>query len=309
MNATRLWQEISRLPQQQRDAIILREVAGLSYEELALLLGVTHPGVESLLFRARGRLRTRLQAARASVNLSGIVSEATAAVARLLGSGAAPLAAKAAAVGVGVAVVGGGGVMAERRLDPKAADAARIPGTLSGSVPARAERESRSIVTVPKRVYAVDPIVARHELRDADDHVQVRDAERRGDRHGPTAAATVEGNAGGDVSGRGGDDGGEVTSAAAMPAPSAVATTSSGRDSSGSADGSPDGGQAPFATSALSSSGDHGGGELQTTAEVTTTTTDGGHGDGGSTTTSTTTESDGSGSDGGGSDGGGSGPH
>ena len=109
-----MWREIGRLPQQQRDAVILREVAGLTYDELGVLLGVTQPAVESLLFRARGRLRATL----ASLNVVGVVTEAGAALARLLGSSAAPLAVKAAAVGVGVAVVGGGGLVAEQRLEP-----------------------------------------------------------------------------------------------------------------------------------------------------------------------------------------------
>src|SRR5262249_25889155 len=107
--AARLWREIGRLPQQQREAVLLREVAGLSYEELGVLMGVTQSAVESLLFRARSRLRDRLRAALASVNLAGLVSDA---VARLAGSSAAPVAVKAAAVGVGVAVAGGGGIAA-----------------------------------------------------------------------------------------------------------------------------------------------------------------------------------------------------
>src|SRR5262249_49596152 len=80
--AARLWREIGRLPQQQREAVLLREIAGLSYEELGVLMGVTQSAVESLLFRARSRLRDRLRAALASVNLAGLVSDA---VARLAG--------------------------------------------------------------------------------------------------------------------------------------------------------------------------------------------------------------------------------
>src|SRR5215468_1905313 len=49
--AARLWREIGRLPQQQREAVLLREIAGLSYEELGVLMGVTQSAVESLLFR------------------------------------------------------------------------------------------------------------------------------------------------------------------------------------------------------------------------------------------------------------------
>src|SRR5207253_2747913 len=87
VNAAQLWREINRLPQHQRDAVILREVSGLSYQELGALLGVTRPAVESLLFRARGQLRERLRAALASLNLVGLASEATAGSGRKLRPG------------------------------------------------------------------------------------------------------------------------------------------------------------------------------------------------------------------------------
>src|SRR5581483_7795891 len=53
MNAVKLWQEIETLPEQQRDAFVLREFAGLSYGELAIALGLSEGAVESALFRAR----------------------------------------------------------------------------------------------------------------------------------------------------------------------------------------------------------------------------------------------------------------
>lgn len=49
--------EIARLPSRQREAIALRDFLGLSYEEVASTLKVSVPVVESLLFRARRRLR------------------------------------------------------------------------------------------------------------------------------------------------------------------------------------------------------------------------------------------------------------
>jgi RNA polymerase sigma factor (sigma-70 family) len=52
------------LPQQQREAIVLREFYGLSYEEVQAALGITDAAVESLLFRARKRLQTELRPAR-----------------------------------------------------------------------------------------------------------------------------------------------------------------------------------------------------------------------------------------------------
>jgi RNA polymerase sigma-70 factor (ECF subfamily) len=55
---------LAELPKQQREAIVLREFYGLSYDEVRTALGVTDGAVESLLFRARKRLQAELQPAR-----------------------------------------------------------------------------------------------------------------------------------------------------------------------------------------------------------------------------------------------------
>jgi RNA polymerase sigma factor (sigma-70 family) len=55
---------LAELPQQQRDAIVLREFYGLSYDEVRAALGVTDAAVESLIFRARKRLQEELRPAR-----------------------------------------------------------------------------------------------------------------------------------------------------------------------------------------------------------------------------------------------------
>jgi RNA polymerase sigma factor (sigma-70 family) len=49
----RLVADISRLPEQQRSALLMREIDGLSYVDLAAALDVTVPAVKSLLVRAR----------------------------------------------------------------------------------------------------------------------------------------------------------------------------------------------------------------------------------------------------------------
>ena len=49
----RLVADVRRLPSQQRSALLMRELEGLSYAELADALGVTIPSVKSLLVRAR----------------------------------------------------------------------------------------------------------------------------------------------------------------------------------------------------------------------------------------------------------------
>jgi RNA polymerase sigma factor (sigma-70 family) len=50
---TRLVEDVGRLPEQQRSALLMREIDGMSYADLASALDVTIPAVKSLLVRAR----------------------------------------------------------------------------------------------------------------------------------------------------------------------------------------------------------------------------------------------------------------
>ena len=49
----RLIADVQRLPEQQRSALLMRELSGMSYAEVAAALGVSVPAVKSLLVRAR----------------------------------------------------------------------------------------------------------------------------------------------------------------------------------------------------------------------------------------------------------------
>jgi RNA polymerase sigma-70 factor (ECF subfamily) len=55
-----VWRALDGLPFDQRTAIVLREIHGLSYDEIAQSLGVAVGTVKSRLARARGTLRARL---------------------------------------------------------------------------------------------------------------------------------------------------------------------------------------------------------------------------------------------------------
>lgn len=61
--ATRIWGALAKLPFEQRTAIVLREVDGLSYDEIAFSLGVAVGTVKSRLTRAREALRSQLREA------------------------------------------------------------------------------------------------------------------------------------------------------------------------------------------------------------------------------------------------------
>jgi RNA polymerase sigma-70 factor (ECF subfamily) len=63
--ATRLQRALDSLPFDQRSVVVLREVDGLSYEEIAYSLGVAVGTVKSRLTRARQALRAELREARA----------------------------------------------------------------------------------------------------------------------------------------------------------------------------------------------------------------------------------------------------
>lgn len=62
--AARLWRALDALPFEQRTAIVLREIDGLSYEEIAFSLDVAVGTVKSRLTRARQALRHELREAR-----------------------------------------------------------------------------------------------------------------------------------------------------------------------------------------------------------------------------------------------------
>jgi RNA polymerase sigma factor (sigma-70 family) len=153
-----LWRAIRALPRPQRDALLLREFGGLRYDELAAALAVTEPAVESLLFRARARLRLQLQPIRASL----------VPLARwLVGGGAPALATKAVAVGLvtGAAVVAP--EVVERHHAPPAAPKQRAPvvhHTRQASPPAR---EALQAVRAPvvRHTRTERRVEARHEER------------------------------------------------------------------------------------------------------------------------------------------------
>ena len=55
-----LLEQVSRLRHDYREVIVLRDYQGLSYEEIAEVLGCSVQAVKSRLFRARSVLRDRL---------------------------------------------------------------------------------------------------------------------------------------------------------------------------------------------------------------------------------------------------------
>lgn len=124
---------LAGLPAPQRDAILLREVRGLSYEEVASALSVTNSAVESLLFRARRTLQMQLRETLAALSPGMWLQPLREFGAKLGGGLAMPAAAKVAAVGLGTAVVAGGAV-----VDPGVIGLGHAPHTGHATLPRKA---------------------------------------------------------------------------------------------------------------------------------------------------------------------------
>ena len=203
-----LWRAIRALPSQQREALLLREFGGLRYDELAAALAVTEPAVESLLFRARTRLRAQLQGAAAAI----------APLARLFMSGGGPaIAAKAAALGLGAAAVTGTAVVAPEMLDHRPH---RAPSTIAAPT-VRSARDAAPVAFVQ----------AARDVHPAALPVRIETAKTttEAERHdgGGTTTTEAEGRRGGTTTSSSGGDGGDSGSAG----------SGSGSVSSGSGDG------------------------------------------------------------------------
>ena len=104
-----VWDAIGELPPTQREALLLREVRGLSYDELADDLQLTRPSIRSLLTRARQAVRARLGDGWAVLGGGSWLESLT----RLLAGGSTPaIATKTVAVGLGAAAITGGAIVA-----------------------------------------------------------------------------------------------------------------------------------------------------------------------------------------------------
>jgi RNA polymerase sigma-70 factor, ECF subfamily len=168
-----LWQAVGELPRRQRQALLLREFSGLTYEELAVVLGVTEPAVESLLFRARRQLRVRLRPAYGSTALVAPLASIRDALSQALGglpaastaAGAVPVVAKLA-FGAAAVVVAGGSVAAIETHGSRNRVAPRPPAAAAPVIPA--SDPDLQLPSAPRvRVVRAAPAPAPHRARPA----------------------------------------------------------------------------------------------------------------------------------------------
>jgi RNA polymerase sigma-70 factor (ECF subfamily) len=106
-----LREALADLPRAQREAILLRELRGLSYDEVARALSVTTAAVESLIFRARRTLQVRLSEALTAVSPVALLCRLFGGDGDLAGPAAV---AKVAAIGVGATILAGGAAVGPR---------------------------------------------------------------------------------------------------------------------------------------------------------------------------------------------------
>lgn len=141
-----LQEALTRLPEMQRRAFLLREWKGHSYAEIAEELGVTVPAVEALIFRARRALAHDLGGdVKRRGHVFDFASLIAGAVKALLGAGTAAKVAVGAATVVSAGAVVGGAVQMQRDDAPKPAPVqeVRTPTPSVSGQPSSAEPSLR----------------------------------------------------------------------------------------------------------------------------------------------------------------------
>jgi RNA polymerase sigma factor (sigma-70 family) len=269
------WETIAALPASQREALLLREVRGLGYDELADDLSLSRASVRSLLTRARTTLRMQLERGAAVFTGAQWVN----ALARLFDSASSPVlpsVTRAAAVGLGALAIADGAVTASTPTHH----------------PAKRPAVHRTAALATARQVAV---VSGHDLQ-----------EEQSSHRGPGSSGRTEDGrqrgSGSQTSGRDSSDGGSSGSGSTGSGSSSDGGSSGDSGPSSSTSGS-DGGQD-------STSGSGGSADTVATSDSSSSSSgsDGGstsgESSGGSSDSGSSGSSDGSSGSGGSSDGG-----
>ncbi len=201
---------LGRLPLNQRAALVLRELEGRTYAEIADTLAVSVPAVETLIFRARRALRLKASAVRA-LGLVPLPSS----LAQLLESGSGMAVGGSAVFGSSflmkalVAIVAGGavtGVIGGTQMGgARAAAPAPVAQSAHPSIP-----RALHVTTARLRVRVARPPVAGHAV----DPVTAPDGSRLSARAGVTGQPQAAQPAGGSP----------AAPRSASPGPSSVTT-------------------------------------------------------------------------------------
>jgi RNA polymerase sigma factor (sigma-70 family) len=236
---------VQSLPERQRDAIVLRELEGRSYDEIARELGVTGGAVRQLLNRARNTLRAGVTAVTPMPLLLRIPwseagEPATSRMAELVGAGGAgAVAGKLTATALVTGVVAGGAVVATDG-DQAAKGGDRGPAEARPAGAALGANGSGGVGAGDRSGGGGGDGDDRSGRRDGeDDRSGHRDGEETADdRSGPGGSGEDRsGPGGGDTSGDGGGDsgpGGGGESGSSGSGSSGSGSSGSGSSGSGS---------------------------------------------------------------------------
>ena len=136
-DVTGVLRALGRLPFNQRAALVMRELEGRSYAEIADTIGVSVSAVETLIFRGRKSLRLKASALRvlAAVPLPGSLTQ-------LFGGGGGVVAGGGAAVGTGFLVKAAVAVVAGVVATGVSSDRQGPTATAAGSTPRLATGQS-----------------------------------------------------------------------------------------------------------------------------------------------------------------------
>lgn len=148
-HANALRSALAALPQQQRDAFLLREIAGLSYDEIAEDLGSTVGAVQMLLFRARQALRAELEPPHVTRSKLGIAVPVPGWVTGLTARSDTLVLTPRVAGAVGAAVVAVTGVTAGLADSPPDRRLPHVVHKSASAAPSHARRTEVAAVVAP----------------------------------------------------------------------------------------------------------------------------------------------------------------
>jgi len=204
-----LMAQLQALPEPQRAALVMRELEGLSHEEIATALGVSGGAARQAIFRARAALRDGLGLLVPMPVLRALAEHGGEAA---VGAGVAAGALKVGLATVLVAGTVGAGVAIEHRQGDRAgaeaAEAATLPrsaqeNATSGSSPATSSGDTSD----RRRGGASDEHGGNRREEGGADHSSLGDGDRSSSGDGSRASGDRSGPSGGDHSGSGSDTG------------------------------------------------------------------------------------------------------
>ncbi|HKH15226.1 MAG TPA: sigma-70 family RNA polymerase sigma factor [Solirubrobacterales bacterium] len=291
--------QVRSLPGPQREAIVKRELEGLSHEEIASLLGVTAGAVRGLIYRARAALRDGagmlipMPALRALLSSGSASPEATgAAAAAVAAGGGGGIAVKAGAtLGVAVIAVGSGFAVQHRSSESSEGPAAARGKSIHAS---RAHDGRLSAADVTRAGVGREDESGHEGPGSGSGDSGGRDGHERssGSSSGPGSGSDSGSESSGEGSGTGdgddgggsgssGPDGGELDDGGSSGSGDGGGSETSGSSDDGGSSGSDSSGS-DSSGSGSSGSGSSGDGSETTTTTTTTTTDDSGGTSGGS---------------------------